>query len=396
MDCLLNVERKKEVIMRSKLYLLVFSTIALGALSCKTASKLYEKGNYTAAVELAAKKLQKDPEDPKLRDIIRQSYRFAVRDHENRVRQLSESSDELKWERIYYEYLSLQRMHDAIFRVPAVFNEVQPEDFTSYLQTYASRAGDVRLERGQAFMQRYDKKSYQAAYREFEAALQFKPGDREVLQKREEAFEYAVTNVVVLPLQQYGGYVYSGYAPGADNLDDRIIRRLQNGAGGEFVRYYSAWEARSSRVRTDQVVEMQLADFRIGRMNEYVNTRKVSRDVLVKETVIRPDSVVREYANVKAAIQDIRRSLASRASVQLVIRDGNDHWLWSQHLSAHHNWANTFSTYTGDNRALSEEDRQLVARRPEPAPSEWDIMQCLTDQLVEEAFSQIRNYSARF
>ena len=45
--------------MKSKLYILLFASISILAFSCKTASKLYEKGNYDEAVELAAKKLQK-------------------------------------------------------------------------------------------------------------------------------------------------------------------------------------------------------------------------------------------------------------------------------------------------------------------------------------------------
>lgn len=382
--------------MKSKLYFLLVGIISLGALSCKTASKLYEKGNYTAAVELAAKKLQKDPDDPKLLDIIQQSYRFAVNDHENRIRTHAQSSNELKWEWMYNEYVSLQRMYTAIFRVPSVYTLVQPADYSSYVQTYAEKAGDVHVERGLAYMQRYDKQSYRAAYREFETALLFKPGDTGIQQKLGEAWDYAVTNVVILPLQQHGGYVYSGYSPGADNLDDRLTRRLQNNSGNEFVRFYSAWEARSRQVRADQLVELQFSDIRIGRLNEHVTTRKLSKDVLVKETVIRPDSVVREYAHVKATVQDIRRSLASRASLQMTIRDGNDHWLWSETFSAQHNWSNTFSTYTGDHRALSQEDLQLTARRPETVPSELDIMQCLTDEISEEAIRQIRNYTARF
>ena len=67
--------------MKSKLYFLSFSTAILLLVSCKTASKLYEKGNYDEAVELAAKKMQKDPNDSKLRNIIQTSYKYAVEDH---------------------------------------------------------------------------------------------------------------------------------------------------------------------------------------------------------------------------------------------------------------------------------------------------------------------------
>lgn len=71
-------------------------------------------------MELAAKKLQKDPDDPKLIDIIQSSYRYAVDDHESRIRNNAGSSNELKWEWMYNEYAALQRMYDAIRKVPSV------------------------------------------------------------------------------------------------------------------------------------------------------------------------------------------------------------------------------------------------------------------------------------
>lgn len=74
--------------MKLKLYILLLTVISIAAVSCKTASKLYEKGNYTEAVELAAKKLQKDPDDPKLLNIIQSSYRYAVNDHETRIKEM--------------------------------------------------------------------------------------------------------------------------------------------------------------------------------------------------------------------------------------------------------------------------------------------------------------------
>ena len=43
-----------ETFMKQKLYLLTFLTLTVILFSCKTAKKMYEKGNYDEAVELAA------------------------------------------------------------------------------------------------------------------------------------------------------------------------------------------------------------------------------------------------------------------------------------------------------------------------------------------------------
>ncbi|MBL0272027.1 MAG: hypothetical protein IPQ06_02860 [Chitinophagaceae bacterium] len=381
--------------MKSKLYILLFAAIIFSAFSCKTASKLYEKGNYDEAVELAAKKLQKDPGDVKLLDIIQSSYRYAVNDHESRIRNHAESSNELKWEWMYAEYVSLQRMYEAIYRVPSVYELVKPLDYSGYLVTYSEKAGDVRYDRGLSFMQRYDKQSYRNAYREFQAALRFKPGNRDALQKLNESYEYAVTNVVILPMQQQGGFVYSSYSVGGNNFDDQLIRSLQYNTGNEFVKFYSAWDARSQQIRTDQVVDMRLASFNMGRYRDYRTSRTVSKEIVVKEIVYKPDSVVREYAKVFADIITTRRTLNSDARLEVHVKDNQDRWLWSDLVNGHHDWSTEFATYTGDARALSESDKQLIDRRREFAPTESEITKCLLDQISADALNRIRNYFNR-
>ena len=381
--------------MKLKLYTLGLLAGLLVLASCKTAKKMYEKGNYDEAVELAAKKLQKDPDDPKFRDIILSSYQYALNDHESRIRDLSASNNELKWEWIYHEYASLQKMYDAIYKVPPIFNLVQPGNYHSYLLTYAEKAGRVRYDRGITFMQRYDKQSYRNAYREFQSALRFLPGDRDALQKKEEAYEYAVTNVIVLPLQQQGGFVYSSYTPGTNNLDDRLIQNLQFNSGNEFVRFYNAWDARSRSVRVDMELELQMATVNIGRYDDQRTLRKVSKEVLVRERVIRPDSVVKEYGQVHATITTTRRTLQSDVMMRINVRDANGRWIWTDHAVSSHQWSTSFSSFAGDARALDENDRQQVERRREFAPTETEIMRCLLDGLDTDAQWRVRNYFSR-
>jgi len=378
--------------MKLKLYTLLFTGVSILTISCKTASKLYEKGNYTEAVELAAKKLQKDPDDPKLLNIIQDAYRYAVKDHETRISAHAAGTNELKWEWSYNEYASLQRMYDAIYRVPEVLAIVNPVDYSSQLVIHREKAGDVRYDRGIAFMQRYDKQSYRNAYREFQAALKFKPGDRDAILKLSEAYDYAVTNVVILPMQQQGGFVYSSYTVGRNNFDDQLIRNLQYSSGNEFVKFYSGWDARSQNIRVDKEVEMIMAAVDIGRYRDDRSIRKVSKEIVVKETVYKPDSIVKEYAKVFATITTTRRRMHSDAVLQVNVRDENGRWLWSDNFAANHNWSTEFSAFTGDERALSESEKQLVNRRREFAPTEPEIMRCLMEEISNNALYRIRNH----
>ncbi len=382
--------------MKLKFYFTFFTALSLFAFSCKTASKLYEKGNYDEAVELAAKKLQKDPDDPKLLDLINNAYSFAVNDHENSIHSLSLNNNELKYESMYNEYLSLQRMYDAIYKVPSVLEIVKPFDYSDYLATYSQKASDARYERGIAFMQRYTKKSYQDAYREFQLALRFNPGNRDATIKLNEAYDYAVTNVVILPMQQQGGYVYSSYSVGGNNFDDQLTRNLQYNSGNQFVKFYSVWDARSQHARIDQEVDLRIITMDIGRQYDNRTTRKVSKDIVVKETVYKPDSVVKEYASVNANINTTRRTMSSSVQLQINIRNSDGRWVWNDNVNAVHNWSTEFATFTGDERALSESEKQLVNRRHEFAPTETEIMRVLLENINNDALYRIRNHFNRY
>ena len=397
MVCLLTVFIvKAEVFMKPKFYYLILFTAVILLASCKTASKLYQKGNYDEAVELAAKKLQKDPNDPKLLDIIQSSYRYAVADHESRIRNNSQSSNELKWEWMYNEYAALQHMYDAIRRVPEINNIVHPADYSSFLATYSEKAADTRYNRGIAFMQHDDKESYRNAYREFQVAERLKPGNTGIINKMNEAYEYAVTNIVILPMEQQYGFRYSSFNSSYQNLDERLIQSLRFNTGNDFVKFYSAWEAKSNNIRTDQVVDMRLATMNIGRYFDNRSSRQVSKEVVIKEIVYRPDSVVKEYGRVYADIITTRRTMRSDAMLQINVRDGNGGWLWNDNIYADHNWETGFATFTGDERALSESDKQLINRRQEQPPREEEIIRCLMDEINNNALYRIRNYFNRF
>lgn len=388
--------------MKPKLYILILIGISLFFISCKTASKLYQKGNYDEAVELAAKKLQKKPNDPKLLDLIQSSYSYAVNDHESRIRSNSESSNELRWEWMYNEYASLQRMYDAIYRSPSVFNLVKPVDYSSYLVTYSEKAGDVRYERGLQFMQNFDarhpadKQSFRNAYREFQAAQNFKPGDITILQKKNEAYDFAVTNVVILPTEQQYGFRYSSYNSTYQNFDEQMLRNLQFNSGNEFLKFYSDWDAAARNIRADMVVDMRLATMNIGRFYDDKSKRRVSNEVVIKETVYKPDSIVKEYGKVYADIITTRRTMNADAMLQMNVRDANGGWLWSDNVNSNYSWSTEFANFTGDERALSESDKQLVNRRLDQTPHEEEIIRCLMDEISNTALYRIKNYFSRF
>lgn len=382
--------------MKGKFYtLMILSFAAITMVSCKSASKLYKQGNYDEAVEVAVKKLQKKPNDAELRSIIQSAYEYAVNDHESRIRNYSESNNDLKWEWIYNEYQDLQNLYNAIYSAPSVFELVQPVNYSSYITTYREKAGDARITRGMNWMDRGDKESFKKAFYEFQAALSFKPGDIKTQDMMDDAYDAAVTRVVIAQVDNYG-FQFSSYNNSFQSSSDGIIRNLQNNSGNFFVRFYSVMDAKSKAIIPDEVIELRLNHMDIGGLQESRDTREVSKEVVVKETVYKPDSVIKQYAKVKARITTTRKTIYSTGDLTVTVRDENGNYLWNDLVTADNSWSTAYASYTGDERALSEEDKRFLNSRADNIPHESYIIDCIRQELYNNTLYRIKNYYSRY
>lgn len=378
--------------MNLKLYTTVLAAFFFIA-SCKNAQKLYQSGNYDEAVELAAKKLQKKPNDAQLIDVLQNAYRFAVEDHESRIRNYSNSNSDLRWENIYREYLGLQRLYDAIRRSPSVYDLVQPTDYSSYIATYKEEAGNARFERGLELMDQNNKRSYREAYYEFQKALALKPGDLGIKQKLDESYAGAVTNIVIMPLTRFG-YQYSSYQFDYTHFNQNLLRYLDNNRGS-FLQYYTAPEAESRNLRPDNIVDMRFSDVNIGRYRDQRQVREVSKQVVAREIVIKKDSVVKEYITVKAKITLTTRTIQADGLLQATVRDGDNRRIWSDTYRGDYGWTYSFATYTGDERALSAEDKKLINQREQWPPSNDEIIRIIMDDIRRKTECGLSDYFNR-
>lgn len=374
-----------------KIYTLFILIAIVLITGCKTAAKLYDKGNYDEAVQLAVKKLQKKPDD-EMRSLLQSAYQYAVNDHETRIHQLGDNTNELKWEWIYNEYASLQRLYEAIHRSPEAMSIVNATDYSSYLNTYADKAATTRFDRGMQWMDKNDKISFRNAFTEFEMALQYRPGDLTIIDRKDEAFALAVIIVVVMPIES-NRYRFSSYNDNEiRNFENDLLRQLQFNSSNRFVKFYSAWDANSSNIQPDQFIDFRLSTMDIGRTRDDNSTREVSKEIVVKEIVYRPDSIVKEYKKVYAKIRTTRRTMLSEGNLQVNVRDASGRWLWGDNVQGNHNWCTEFSTYTGDERALSESDKQLVNRRQDYRPHDDEIIRCIVNEINSQMLGRVRNY----
>ncbi len=378
----------------TKFYLFLFSS-ALFFAGCKSVSKAYNQGDYADAIELGIKKLQKDPSDAETRDLVKSAYAFAVAQHESRIRSLSASAGENRYEAILREYNQLQDLYETIHQSPAAQNAIQPANYADYVETYRNKAAEVHLANAERYMDEGTKRAYREAYNAYGQALRY-VNSAEIKRKREDAYNAAITKILVVPIQNYGGYSYhSSYQ--LQQFQNDVMRTLANNINDNFVRFFSEWDLRSKDLEPDQVLEMNLGRLLIGRPVDNNTTREISKQVVVKETVYKPDSVVKQYATVKARITTTRRTLLSEGELYITIRDRSGRIVWNDRFTGQHRWQTEYVSYTGDERALSDNDRALLNKtQTTRVPSEAEVMEELYRQIQLDLSGRLRGYFARF
>ena len=379
----------------TKLYPFLAAASLLFIFSCKTASKSYQKGDYTDAIERGVKKLQKDPSDYETKDLVQKSYTYTVNEYEDQIRILSNDNNDSRYDRIYQKYQALQNLYNTIHQYPEAARLIKARDYSEDLQTYRDKAAEVHVQNAERWMKEGTKEAYRQAYKEYATAANYRPEDFDLRKQRDTAYNHAVLKVLLTPIQNLGGYQYSSSYQ-LQNFQKDIARTLSYNMNNEFVKFYSEYELKSNNVQPDQVMELNLSRISIGQPSDTKTSREVSKEVVVKDIVFREDSVKHEYGTVKANITTTKRTLLSQGDLFITVRDTKGITLWSDRFTGQHKWETQLVSYTGDERALSDADKTALNQTVATPPSEDQVMDQLLKQIQSDLSYRLRNYYTRY
>jgi hypothetical protein len=340
--------------------------------------------------------LQKDPNDYETKDLVQKSYTYTVNEHEDQIRILSNSKNDNRYDRIYQEYVALQNLYQTIHQYPEAARMIKAKDYSEFVETYRDKAADIHIEKAQQWMKEGTRDAYREAYREYNTAFGYRPDDFELRKQRDSAYDHAVVKVILNPIQNLGGYQY-GSSYQLQNFQTNILRTLSYNMNNEFVRFYSEYEARSKNINPDEVMELNLSRISIGQPYDTKTSREVSKQVVIKEIVLKEDSVKKEYATVKANITTTKRTLLSQGDLFITVRDTKGRTLWNDRFTGQHKWETQFTSYTGDERALSDSDKNSLSQNTSSnPPAEDQVMDELLKQIQNDLWSRLRNYYTRY
>ena len=200
------------------------------------------------------------------------------------------------------------------------------------------------------------------AYDNFKKASRLVAGYKDVDQKIKEAYENAIVNVVINPVQDNSYFFNSGWGNYGYNYSNEyfqqtLVRELGSYQDRYPARFYTDWEARRDNVKPDWQIDLRLRNIDIPYPYTNNYSRRVSGQVQSgTDTSGRP-----VYQTVYATLSISQMSFTARADMELVIRDlATGKNVSYRSIREDYRWQEEKASYSGDARALSAGDWQMI------------------------------------
>lgn len=359
--------------------------------SCAGSKNYLERSDEDKALLDAVKRLNKSQADENALTAIPILYSSIQKTHLGRISSYKTGSDLARWDKIINEYEDLQSAYNAIINSSAAFKLVNPQNFSVELLDARQKAAEDNYLVGQSFLSRDGRDNAKKAYTAFKKAEKLVPGYKDARNQMDIAYENAIVYVVVNPVQDNSffynsGWGNTGYNYSNEYFQQTLVRDLQNqnNSNRYAARFFTDWEARRDNVQPDWIVDLRLRDMDIPYPNNYNYSRNVSAQVRsgtdtsgkpIYKTVYATVNITRSSFNARASLEVNITELATRKSISY--RNFRDDYRWQEERAS----------YTGDSRALSSSDWQIINNNSFYTPRREDIL----EELYRKIYPQVKN-----
>jgi len=312
-------------------------------------------------------------------------YQQAVERHENEIAAYKMSEDPEKWVKIISELQALQDIYSAINGSPASARLVKAQSYTAAIEDARETGAAEYYDKGVQYLQSDDRDDARMAYRAFQAVNMIYPNYKDASVLLKKAKEKGTLDVVINMVESRG-YLYVGGSFAADNFQRNLVRDLGGNYGNSSsgARFYTDFEVRSRKVNPDWAIDLNWANMYISPIRTNTYSRTVSKEVQSgKDT-----SGKAIYQTVTATLHITQTNINAQADMEYHITDlsDNENIEWNR-VPAYLNSVIETATYSGDSRALSSSDWNMVNNKRYAYVNEAEIVEAL----YREVYPQLRN-----
>ncbi|MDB5202215.1 MAG: hypothetical protein JWQ27_1624 [Ferruginibacter sp.] len=366
--------------------------LAIILVSCGSTKNYLERSDEDKALLDAVRKLNKSAADENATQALPVLYSNITASHLAKIKSYQTGKDINRWDKIIREYEDLQEAYNALINSTAAFRLVNPRNFNTELLESRQAAADEYYAEGERLLQNGDRDNAKQAYAYFKKTEKFVPSYKDARRKMDEAYENAIVDVIINPVQDNSfffntGWGNSGYNYSNEYFQQTLLRELQNeNSNGRYAaRFYTDWEARRDNVTPDWVVNLTLRDMDIPYPSNNSYRRNVSAQVQNgTDTAGRPI-----YKTVYATVNTTRQSFTARATMEMSIKDiASGRLIANRSIREDYRWEQERGSYSGDSRALSQNDWNIINNTNSyNQPRKEDVL----NELYRKIYPQVKN-----
>lgn len=374
---------------------ILYSIVAILLLaSCKTSKDYLGRSGEDKTLFDIVKKLNKQSNDENATKALPVVYRQAQERHLKKISTYSSYNDISRWDKISNEYNILQNMFDAIDNSGAASRIISPKSYQNEITEIRNSAAEDYYRQGENYLGYDSRENGKKAYASFKKADNWVRDFKGSKAKMEEAYNNSIVNVVISPVQDNSFFFNTGWGNMGYNYSNEYFQQnLVRDLGGKYsnrypARFYTDWEAKQDNIVPDWVVDLTLRNMDIPRPSVTNYNRNASKQIEIG----RDTAGKSVYKTVYASLNIQRQSFSARAQmdVNIVEVSTRRNIAYNSYNDTYY-WQEEIATYSGDKRALSNEEWALVNNNNFRSPQKEDILNQLYRNIYPQVKARISN-----
>lgn len=378
---------------------LLFLALLLGSCnSVKRNQKFLSQGNYDQVIDLAVKKLQKDPygkNSDAHASFLEDAFALVVEEDKLRINFLKQENRPSNTREIYYLYCDLGKRQELVRPLTSLVNlKIQFENYTDAIIASKKNFADYLFTEGTNYLNRNTILDAREAYAFFSDLKNLQPEYLGLDQKLNDA-HFKGTDFVYVELKNHSGQIipfrleqelldFNTY--GLDDFWTEYHTKSENGIQYNFGIDLNFKEINISPERISEKTYERRRTIKDGW--EYVLDRygNVMKDSLGN------DIKVDKFITVTASVTYTEQTKSVQVGGDVVYLELDRNRIINRHpLGTEFIFENIFARYRGDERALTEEDLQFIKYDFFPFPSNQQMVLDAGTEIKERLKEILRN-----
>ncbi len=361
--------------------------------SCKSSKDYLAHRNEDKTLFEIVKQLNKHPNDELAVNALPEVYSQLQQTHLGNIAIYEQENSLSRWDKLINEYNILQSLHDAVVNSSTAANLVTPVNYQQQVSAVRNNAAEDFYQAGIQYLAGGDWQNARKAYQAFRKSSAWVTGYKDVDKKNDTALQNSIITVLINPVQDNSLFFNTGWSSSAvdfdgEQLPENMVNDLGGNSAGKYpAQFYTGWQAERSGINPDWIVDLTLRNIDIPRPTVYNYSRSVSKKIEDGK-----DSLGKfMYKTVYATLHIQRQSFRAQATLDMNITESatrkNQDF---ESFSDTYNWQQEVASYSGDNRALGNNDWALVNSRFN-LPSKATVL----GELYRDIYPQVRNSVGR-